>query len=45
MKSNTLEDVLRVLKNPSPEDYVQVDQDVISRAKKCINAMFEYTQA
>ncbi|HQP10375.1 MAG TPA: quinolinate synthase NadA [Candidatus Omnitrophota bacterium] len=45
MKSNTLEDILRVLKNPRPEDYVRVDPKLIQRAKRCINAMFQYTEA
>jgi len=45
MKSNTLDDVLRVLKNPEPGDYVHVNPNVAQKAKKCIEAMFQYTQA
>ena len=45
MKSNTLNDILRVLKNPAPRDYVRVNPDVIQDARKCIEAMFRYTQA
>ncbi|MCK5260351.1 MAG: quinolinate synthase NadA, partial [Candidatus Omnitrophica bacterium] len=45
MKSNTLDDILRVLKNPAPKDYVHVNPDIIQNAKKCIEAMFQYTQA
>lgn len=44
MKSNTLEDILRVLKNPTPFDYVRVDEDIRLKAKKCIEAMFQYNK-
>jgi len=44
MKSNTLEDILRVLKNPVPKDYVMIDRQVSQKALKCIEAMFHYTQ-
>lgn len=44
MKSNTLEDILRVLKNPTERDRVNVDHIVMQRAHKCIEAMFRYTQ-
>lgn len=45
MKSNTLEDIRRVLKNPAPRDYVHVDEKTRRKAKKCIEAMFQYTRA
>jgi len=45
MKSNTLEDIRRVLKNPTPRDSVRVDETTRQKAKKCIDAMFQYTQA
>jgi quinolinate synthase len=44
MKSNTLEDILRVLKNPNPSDRVEFDEDVRLRALKSLEAMFYYTQ-
>jgi len=44
MKSNTLEDILRVLKNPAPKDHVNIDESVRQRASKSIEAMFKYTQ-
>lgn len=44
MKSNTLEDILRVMKNPAPWDRVVVDEGVRLRAAKCIEAMFHYTR-
>jgi len=45
MKSNTLEDILRVLKSPEPRDYVRINEETRLKAKKCIDAMFQYTQA
>jgi quinolinate synthase len=44
MKSNTLEDILRVLKNPHEKDRVHVAHEIQQRALKCIQAMFRYTQ-
>ncbi len=45
MKSNTLEGILRVLEAPRPEDAVELDDDVIARARVCIDRMFEYAEA
>jgi quinolinate synthase len=42
MKSNTLEGILRVLLKPRPEDAVEIPEDVIRRARACIDAMFAY---
>lgn len=44
MKSNSLEDILRVLVKPRPEDRVDIDASVQERALKCINEMFRYTE-
>jgi len=44
MKSNTLEDILRVLKNPEDNDRVTIDEDIRIRALNCVDAMFEYTE-
>lgn len=44
MKSNRLEDILRVLKNPDEEDQIEIDADVRERALSCINAMFTYAE-
>lgn len=44
MKSNSLEDILRVLVKPRPEDRVEIDASVQERALKCINEMFRYTE-
>jgi quinolinate synthase len=45
MKSNTLEDILRVLINPRPEDRVELDESIRLRALKCIEEMFRYTES
>ncbi len=42
MKSNTLADILRVLKDPLPEDYIHVSPAIRNQALACINAMFTY---
>lgn len=42
MKSNSLEDILRVLENPQLQDEIFIDADVQERALKCIQRMFEY---
>ena len=42
MKSNTLEDILRALKNPLPKDRVILDESIRLRALKTIEAMFQY---
>ncbi len=44
MKSNILDDILRVLKNPLPKDRVVFDEHVRLRALKSIEAMFTYTK-
>lgn len=44
MKSNTLEDILRVLKAPTDKDRVSFSEDVRQRALKSLEAMFHYTQ-
>ena len=44
MKSNRLEDILRVLKNPTERDYVRIDKATADRARVCINKMFEYNK-
>jgi len=42
MKSNTLEDILRALKNPLSRDRVILDEPTRLRALKTIEAMFRY---
>ncbi len=44
MKSNTLEDVLRVLKSPQPSDRITIDEAVRRKALKSLEAMFKYAE-
>ena len=44
MKSNTLEDILRVLKNPTKRDHIIMDEAIRLKALKCVEAMFYYTE-
>jgi quinolinate synthase len=44
MKSNTLEDIRRVLKNPRPQDRIAIDESVRRKALHCIEEMFRYTE-
>ncbi len=44
MKSNTLEDVLRVLKAPSAHERIEIAEDVRVRALKSLEAMFKYAE-
>jgi quinolinate synthase len=43
MKANTLEDILRVLKKPEEKDRVSLDETVRLQARRCLQAMFQYT--
>ncbi len=45
MKSNTLDDILRVLKSPKPEDYVDIDEKIREKALLSINKMFEIAES
>ena len=44
MKSNSLEGILRVLKDPVREDYVNLDPEVSRRARKSLEMMFKYAE-
>ena len=44
MKSNTLQDILRVLKHPTARDRVVIAPKVRDRALKCIEMMFHYAE-
>ncbi len=45
MKSNTLEDILRVLKNPRPFDEILLDEDIRDKARVSIENMFSYVES
>jgi quinolinate synthase len=44
MKSNSLEDIRRVLVRPEPEDIVEVSPEVREGSLRCIDAMFRYAE-
>ncbi|MDH3468725.1 MAG: quinolinate synthase NadA [Gammaproteobacteria bacterium] len=44
MKQIQLEDVLKALKNPSPDQYIEIPEDVAARARASLEKMFEYEQ-
>ncbi len=44
MKSNALEDILRVLQAPQDSDRILIDEDVRQRALKSLEAMFQYAE-
>lgn len=44
MKANRLEDILRVLKNPTNQDRVILDKTTIEKARRCLEKMFEYSK-
>jgi quinolinate synthase len=44
MKSNTLQDILRVLIQPRPEDRIELEEGLRKRALASIEAMFRYTE-
>jgi quinolinate synthase len=45
MKANTLHDILRVLKNPNPEDTIRMEETLRAKAEHCIQEMFRYTSS
>ena len=42
MKSNSLENILETLRHPEKAHSIELDECVAQKAKKCIDAMFEY---
>jgi quinolinate synthase len=42
MKSNSLEDILKVLEDPSPQSMISLDLDTQQSALQCVNRMFDY---
>lgn len=44
MKDNTLDNILRVLENPDPEDEILLDEDLMNRARACVEAMMNAGQ-
>ncbi|MGV7220877.1 MAG: quinolinate synthase NadA [Nitrospinales bacterium] len=44
MKSNSLEDIIRALEDPHPSSIIEIPPDVIAKARKSIDLMFEYAE-
>ncbi len=44
MKSNSLEEIRRVLKHPAPKDRVILSKEIQARALKCVEAMFRFAE-
>ena len=44
MKSNTLEDILRVLKTPQDSDRIILTDELVDKSLTCIKRMFEYAE-
>lgn len=44
MKTTQLEDILQALRNPRPEQVIELDADVIERAGRCLDEMFRLTE-
>ena len=44
MKSNSLQNILRVLENPTPQDAVHMEEEIRQRAQKCLEKMFYYVE-
>ena len=44
MKTTQLEDILQALRNPRPEQVIELDADGIERAGRCLDEMFRLTE-
>ena len=44
MKSNTMDDIIRVLTQPEPADIITLPENIYEKAQRCIDRMFELTQ-
>jgi quinolinate synthase len=45
MRSNSLEAVYNALKDPKPEQIIEIDPIVMKLALRCIEAMFKYAES
>ncbi len=45
MKSNTFDDIIRVLTDPLPRDFIHIDAVTQKRARICVDNMFKYAEA
>ena len=44
MKRTQLEDILQALRNPVPEQIIEINDDVIQRAKRSLDEMFRLAE-
>jgi quinolinate synthase len=44
MKTTQLEDILQALRNPRPEQVIELDTDVIERARSSLDEMFRLAE-
>ena len=44
MKRTQLEDILQALRDPAPEQIIEIDDDVIHRAKRSLDEMFRLAE-
>lgn len=44
MKGNSLKDVLRVLKKPTNNDRIEIDEEILSKANQCVENMFVFAK-
>jgi len=44
MKATQLEDILQALREPLPDQIIELDDEVIVRAKKSLDEMFRYAE-
>ena len=44
MKTTQLEDILQALRDPRPEQVIELDADVIEKAGRCLDEMFRLTE-
>ena len=44
MKRTQLEDILQALRDPEPEQIIEIDDDVIHRAKRSLDEMFRLAE-
>ena len=44
MKRTQLEDILQALRDPAPEQIIEIDDDVIHRSKRSLDEMFRLAE-
>ncbi len=44
MKSNSLDNIVRALEDPRPQNIIEIPRDVLQKARRTIDRMFEYVE-